>query len=158
MDSTDALRTQLIKLLDWEDAHATYDAAVAGIPPSHYGLVPHDLPYSLWQLLEHIRIAQHDILDFCVNPEYKELDWPDEFWPRSSAPPSPEAWEESVERYRRDREALKQLAADPEIDLFAAIPHGEGQMYLREILLAADHTTYHVGQLLVVRRLLGIWQ
>lgn len=157
MDSADALRSQLLKLLDWEDAHAGFDAVAAGIPPSHYGSVPPGLPHSPWQLLEHLRIAQYDILDFCRNPQYEELAWPDAYWPSSSSPPSPEAWEESVASFRRDREALKTLAADPDLDLFAAIPHGEGQTYLREVLLVADHTSYHVGQLILVRRLLGIW-
>ena len=115
------------------------------------------LPYSPWQLIEHIRMAQHDILDFCVNTSYREKKWPDDYWPSYPAPPSDAAWDESVASYVRDRDALKRLARDPQIDLTAKIPHGNGQTYLREILLVADHTSYHVGQLVLVRRLLGIW-
>ena len=153
--SDKALRTHLRKLLDWRDAHAGFDAAVDGIPPEFRGRQPEGLPYSPWQLLEHLRLAQHDILDFCRNPEYGEMKWPDDYWPASAEPPSAEAWDESIAGYRADRDALKQLAA--EADLFAEIPHGSGQTYLRELLLVADHNAYHVGQLVAVRRLLGIW-
>jgi hypothetical protein len=130
---------------------------VDGVPPSHRGRAPQGLPYSPWQLLEHLRITQHDILDFCRNPGYVELDWPDDYWPKSAAPPPDPAWDESVRRFIEDRAAMQALAADRSVDLLATIPHGSGQTYLREILLAADHTSYHVGQLIVVRRLLGIW-
>jgi hypothetical protein len=157
MDREAALRDHLVRLLAWQDAHGTFEAAVGGMPPSHRERVPPGLPYSPWQLLEHLRITQHDILDFCRNPNYTELHWPDDYWPRSAAPPSDSAWEDSVRGYLEDRAALQALAADRSVDLLAAIPHGDGQTYLREILLAADHTSYHVGQLIIVRRLLGIW-
>ena len=157
MDREAALRDHLSRALAWRDAHGTFEAAVGGVPPSHRGRAPQGLPYSPWQLLEHLRITQHDILDFCRNPNYVELHWPDDYWPVSAAPPSASAWEESVRRFIEDRAAMQALAADRSVDLFAAIPHGSGQTYLREILLVADHTSYHVGQLIVVRRLLGIW-
>lgn len=157
MDTTDPLRTHLARLLDWQDAHASFDAAVAGLAPEHRGTRPAGLPHSPWELVEHIRLAQHDILDFCRNPDYVELAWPADYWPPGAAPPSPEAWEESVAAAGRDREALRRLAADPAVDLFAAIPHGTGQTVLRELLLVADHTAYHVGQLVLARRLLGAW-
>lgn len=153
--SDKALRAHLRKLLDWRDAHAGFDAAVDGVPPEFRGRQPEGLPYSPWQLLEHLRLAQHDILDFCRNPEYGEMKWPDDYWPASAEPPSAEAWDESIAAYRADRKALQQLA--DEADLFAEIPHGSGQTYLRELLLVADHNSYHVGQLVAVRRLLGIW-
>lgn len=156
--SDDPLRVHLLRLLDWHDAHVDFDAAVTGIAPSHQGVRPDGLPYSAWELLEHMRIAQHDILDFCRNPAYTEMAWPDEYWPTSPAPPSAKAWEESVSAFRRDREALTQLTADPALDLFAKIPHGTGQTYLREILLVADHNAYHLGQLVAVRRQLGSWK
>jgi hypothetical protein len=108
-------------------------------------------------LIEHLRLAQHDILDFCRNPEYRELHWPDDYWPPSAAPLKPTAWDESIAQFRRDRAALQSLASDLRIDLFARIPHGSGQTYLRELLLAADHSAYHVGQLVTVRRALGAW-
>ncbi len=157
MKQDDPLREHLRKLLEWEDAHVDFDGAVEGIEPERRGAAPAGIPFSPWQLLEHMRITQHDILDFCRNPAYRERAWPKEYWPSSPSPPTAAAWEESVEQYRRDRDDLKRLAADPSMDLFARIPHGAGQTYLREILLVADHNSYHVGQLVLVRRGLGIW-
>ena len=151
------LRDQLARLLDWHDAHASFDAAVDGLAPAQRGVRPAGSPHSPWELVEHVRRAQHDILDFCRDPDYRELEWPADYWPESVAPPTPEAWDESVAAVRRDRDALRELAADPAVDLFAAIPHGTGQTVLRELLLAADHTAYHVGQLVLTRRLLGAW-
>jgi uncharacterized damage-inducible protein DinB len=156
--STDSLRSHLVRLLDWQDAHATFDAAVQGIGPNDQGIRPPGLPHSAWELLEHLRITQRDILDFCRDPGYLEPKWPDDYWPSSAAPPSPDAWNHSASAFRDDRGALKQLAADPAVDLFAAIPHGTGQTILRELLLVADHNAYHVGQLVLLRRALGIWQ
>ena len=156
-DSNAALRAQLVTFLDWHDAHPDFDAAVDGMPPALRGAVPKGLPYSPWQLLEHLRLAQHDIHDFCVNASYREMKWPDDYWPSSPEPPSPGAWDESVAAYRRGREAMQRLAADQAIDLFAKIPHGSGQTYLREILLVVDHAAYHIGQIVLVRRLLGNW-
>ena len=153
-----ALRAQLRRLLDWQDAHAGFDAAVEGVPARLRGVRPEGSPHSPWELLEHLRLTQEDILDFCRNPAYAERTWPDDYWPRGAAPPTPEAWEESVAGFRRDRAALQQLAADPSIDLFATIPHGTGQTYLRELLLVADHNAYHLGQLVQVRRQLGAWK
>ena len=152
-----SLRTHLVKLLDWSDAHASFDAAVKGIASKCRGSVPDGWEYSAWQLVEHIRIAQADILEFCVGAHYQEKKWPDEHWPKSPAPPSEAAWDASIETYRRDREAMQQLAGNSEIDLLATVPHGTTQTYLREILLVADHTAYHVGQLIALRRQLGIW-
>ena len=151
------LREQLVRLLSWDDAHVGFDAAVANLPARLRGSAPAGLPYSPWQLLEHLRITQHDILDFCRNPGYRELSWPDEYWPGAAAPPSPAAWDASIEQLRRDRSQMEALACDPAIDLEARIPHGTGQTYLRELLLAADHAAYHLGELIVVRRLLGAW-
>jgi DinB superfamily len=155
--SDSSLRAQLAKLLDWEDAHLSFDAAVEGVPPKLRGATPAGLPYSPWQLIEHLRLTQHDILDFCRNPDYRELHWPDDYWPPSAAPPKPADWDESIAQFRRDRAALQALASDSKIDLFARIPHGSGQTYLRELLLVADHSAYHVGQLVTVRRALGAW-
>jgi hypothetical protein len=157
MNPDTAIREQLAAVLSWKDAHVGFDAAVAGIPPDARGARPAGLPYSPWQLLEHLRIAQHDILDFCVNPDYEELDWPDDYWPRSPEPPDAGSWDESIRLYREDRAVLQRMAVDPTVDLTAKIPHGSGQTCLRELLLIADHGAYHVGELIVVRRLLGIW-
>lgn len=152
------LREQLIKLLYWHDAHVNFDDVVEGIPPPLQGVRPEGLPYSPWELLEHIRITQNDILNFCRNPAYEVPKWPDEYWPKTMSPPTPDDWQKSVQAFRTDREALQALTADPALDLYAEIPHGEGQTYLREVLLAADHCAYHLGELVAVRRLLGAWK
>lgn len=157
MTGTTPLREQLIKLLSWEDAHVGFDTAVADLPARLRGTAPAGLPYSPWQLVEHLRITQHDILDFCRNPAYEEMSWPDDYWPPAASPPTPAAWKASIEQFQRDRSALEALAGDPAINLEARIPHGTGQTYLRELLLAADHAAYHIGELIVVRRLLGAW-
>ena len=155
-DHDGSLREHLRKLLDWEDAHVGFDNAVTDVPPALRGTVPEDSAHSLWQLLEHLRICQLDILDFCRNPGYVEMPM-EAYWPKSAAPPSEVAWEESIASFRRDRAELKELAANRELDLFARIPHGSGQTYLRELILVADHNAYHVGQLVALRRRLGIW-
>jgi hypothetical protein len=152
------VREQLRSLLEWGDAHVTFDDAVAGIPRELRGRQPPGLPYSPWQLVEHIRRAQWDILQFCRNTNYAELKWPDDYWPSSPAPSPAAAWDESIRAFKEDRKALQDLAMAPRIDLAARIPHGKGQTYLREFVLVADHTAYHVGQLVIVRRLLGIWK
>ena len=157
MSDDQALRAQLRRILDWEDAHASFDRAVAGLPARLRGTAPEGWSHSAWQLLEHLRICQHDILDFCRNPKYVEMAMQD-YWPLSARPPSPKAWSASVAAIRRDVAALKRLAADRRIDLFARIPHGSGQTYLRELLLVADHNAYHVGQLVALRRALGSWK
>ena len=151
------LRDQLAQLLDWEKAHAGFDRVVEGIPSGMRGTRPPGLPHSPWEVLEHIRLAQFGILDFSVNPEYVEVRWPDDYWPASPEPPSPSAWEDSVASYKRDREAMRRLTLDPAVDLAARVPSGDGQTFLREIVLAADHTAYHVGELVTIRRLLGCW-
>ncbi|HEU4699676.1 MAG TPA: DinB family protein, partial [Gemmatimonadales bacterium] len=138
-------------------AHAGFDAAAAPLPLALQGTRPADLPYSPWELLEHLRLTQHDILEFCRNPAYTEPAWPADYWPPSAEPPDAGAWEASVVAFRADRAALRELAEDPAVDLFASVPQGTGQTFLRELLLAADHTAYHVGQLVLVRRLLGVW-
>jgi DinB family protein len=156
--SDNALREQLSKMLAWEDAHVGFETAIADLPADLRGKVPTGLPYSAWQLVEHLRIAQHDILDFCVNPEYHEMKWPDDYWPKSAAPASSKQWDDSVSQFLEDRRKLQDLASDTTIDLFAKIPHGEGQTYLRELILVADHAAYHIGELVLVRRLLGAWK
>ncbi|HEX6434511.1 MAG TPA: DinB family protein [Gemmatimonadales bacterium] len=154
---TAAVREHVAKLLEWEDAHANFSSAVAGLPEALRGKQPAGLPYSPWQLLEHLRITQHDILDFCVNPKYKELSWPKDYWPASAEPPARNAWDESIQAFERDRTALQRLSRNPGVNLESTIPHGQGQTCLRELLLAADHAAYHIGELIVIRRLLGAW-
>ena len=115
------------------------------------------MPHTPWRLLEHLRIAQWDIVEFCVNPEHKSPDWPNGYWPDGDAPPDAAAWDRSVAAYQADAKRMEELVADPKTDLLARLTHGDGQTVLREALLAADHASYHVGQLIVVRRLLGCW-
>jgi hypothetical protein len=148
------LRQQLAKVLDWHDAHSDFDQAVAGIPADRRGVAPYGLPYSPWQLVEHIRRTQADILEFCVNPEYRELEWPRDYWPESNAPESDAEWDAAVAQTKADCARLAGLAQDTRVDLGATVPAGNGQTFLREVLLVIDHTAYHVGQLVVLRRLL----
>jgi len=157
MDEVKPLRRHLERLLNWEDAHVSFDAAVEGIPAALRGVAPAGLPHTLWQLLEHLRLTQYDILDFCRNADYVEPALAD-YWPSSATSPTNSAWDQSIASFKRDRNDLKRLALDPAVDLFKPIPQGSGQTYLRELLLVADHNAYHVGQLVAVRRALGIWK
>ena len=151
------LRPQLAKLLDWQDAHLNFERVVGGWPPKLRGTRPRGAPHSAWQLVEHLRICQWDILDFCRNPKYKEMPFED-YWPRTAAPPSRTAWEKSLRRLRADCRAMQKLIANPRTDLFAPIPWGQGQTILREAVLVADHNAYHIGQLVLLRRLVGAWK
>ena len=158
-DTSERLRAQLVRLLDWEEAHVGFDKAVEGIPADQRGGRAAGFDHSPWQLLEHMRLAQKDLLDFCVNAHYvHELQWPEDYWPRSPAPPDADAWNTSVADFKSDRKKVKDLARDTSVDLFALVPTGKGQQtYLRAILLVADHNAYHLGQLVAVRRALGLW-
>jgi len=154
-----ALRTQLIALLNGGQAHATFDDAVKNFPAKLRGVAPDVLPYSAWQLLEHIRIAQRDILNFSAPPTggYHAMKWPEAYWPKEKEPPSPEAWDRSIEEVRHDREKFKALILKPGTDLAKPFLWGTGQNLLREALLIADHAAYHTGELILLRRLLGAW-
>ena len=154
MDTNKTLREQLSRLIERSEAHTGFDAAVADIAPGLRGTRPVGLPHSAWELLEHIRLAQRDILEYCQEAPYAERAWPDDYWPSTPEPPSPQAWDESVQAVRRDREEFQRLIADPAVELFGAVPHGAKHTYLREVLVAVDHNAYHLGQLMVVRRLL----
>jgi uncharacterized damage-inducible protein DinB len=157
-ESIDAVRNHLVRVLDWQEAHVGFDKAVDGIPPDKRGARAAGFEHSPWQLLEHLRIAQDDILDFCVNSAYEHtMKWPDDYWPKDPAPPSEQAWTDSIAAFTRSREDMKRLAREVE-DLTAKVPTGKANhTYLRAILLVADHAAYHVGQLIAVRRALGIW-
>ena len=159
MTEASTVRDQLARVLDWEEAHVTFETAVEASPPATRGARATGFEHSPWQLVEHIRLAQEDILEFCVNGSYEHtMTWPDDYWPKDPAPPNQQAWTDSLASYARSREALKQLVHDVE-DLTAKVPTGKGhQTYLRAILLAADHAAYHVGQIVAVRRALGIWK
>ena len=149
-----SLRKQLANLLRMKGAHISLDEAVADFPPALRGVKPPGAPHSAWQLLEHMRIAQEDILDFSRNPKYREKKFPEDYWPTEDAPPSHEAWDASVKQFRSDLHEMQGLIADTARDLFATIPHGTGQTLLREALLVADHNAYHLGQLMFLRKML----
>jgi hypothetical protein len=152
------LRKHTLDLLKSEGAHAGFEAAIGDFPAELRGVKPADVPYSAWQLLEHMRIAQWDILEFSRNPNHVSPKWPDGYWPETVSPPTATAWEESAKVFRRDLAAMEKLVSDVSTDLFGRIPHGQGQTILREALLVADHNAYHLGQLILMRRLLGAWK
>jgi hypothetical protein len=147
----------VLHLLGGGGAHLSFDKAVDGVPPQLRGEKVAPVPYTLWGLLEHLRIAQWDILQFTIDRAHQSPDWPDGYWPAGDAPPDDGAWDRAVAAYRADSAAMQALVADPATDLLAPLPHGTGQTVLREALLVADHAAYHLGQLVVVRRLLGCW-
>jgi hypothetical protein len=148
------LRKHLDNLLRMKGAHIGFDDAVSDFPARLCGAKPAGAPHSAWELLEHMRLAQEDILDFSRNSEYRERKFPDGYWPPSAAPPDEEAWEKSVQQFQRDLKEMRELIADTNRDLLAKIPHGQGQTLLREALLVADHTSYHLGQLVFLRKML----
>lgn len=157
MDSDRALREQLAQILDWGSAHMTIEDAVAGFPPEHMNGRPPNVPYTPWHLLEHIRRAQWDILDFCRNSDYVEMEWPRDYWPAPTEDADESKWNRTLEAFRADLAALKKMALDPGVDLFAPIPHGQGQTVLRELLLVADHNAYHLGEFAILRQVMGSW-
>jgi hypothetical protein len=154
-----ALRKQLVALLNGGQAHATFDDAVKDFAPALRATVPESLPYSAWQLLEHLRITQRDILNFSAPPTggYHPIKWPDDYWPKSPQPPDAHAWDQSIAAIHSDLKTFIALIEDPASDLFKPFRWGDGQNLLREALLVADHTAYHLGELIVLRRLLGAW-
>jgi len=158
MTDLNALRKQLVETLTGRGAHADFDSAVAGFPVKRAGEKPAGAPHTAWQLLEHLRIAQWDILEFSRNPKHVSPEWPEGYWPPTDAPPEKAAWSRSVKAFRADLKAMQKLVADSERDLYSPLPQGEGQTLLREVLLVADHNAYHLGQLVMLRQLLGIWK
>jgi len=152
-----ALRKHVVELLTLGHAHATFEQAVNGLRAELRGKLAKGAEHTPWQLVEHLRIAQWDILDFSRNAKYKAMKWPDDYWPKEKAPADEKAWDRSVRAFKKDLREMVALVEDEKTDLFAKIPHGEGQTILREALLVADHNAYHVGQLVLVRRLLGAW-
>jgi uncharacterized damage-inducible protein DinB len=154
----DSLRSHVLELLKGGHAHADLETALKGLPVKLRGKKPKGAEHSVWQLLEHIRIAQRDILEFSRNPKHVSPPWPKGYWPATEAPPSASAWNNSLRQAREDLKAMEKLVASPKTELLLKIPHGDGQTILREALLLADHTSYHVGQILLLRRLLGAWK
>jgi len=151
------LRQDIAQLLSGRGAHVTFDKAVANLPFALQGAKPPGAPYSPWQQLEHLRLAQRDILDYVTDPHYVERDWPDDYWP-TELPPTQESWDDAVHAFEADRGAFVKLVTNPAIDLLARVPHDpKGPTILHEALLVADHNAYHLGQLIVLRRALGAW-
>lgn len=153
-----ALREQLVKFLSGGEAHAEFKDVLNDFPVAARGAVPKGAEHSAWQELEHIRIALHDLLDFSTNPNYVAMKWPDDYWPKEAAPKNDAAWEASVRAVKKDMADFEKLVGDPESNLYATIPWGEGQTLLREVLIAGQHTSYHLGQIVLLRRLLGAWK
>ena len=151
------LRDCLRRAMDWHEAHADWKAALKDFPVKLRGTRPKGAPYSAWELLEHARIATWDILEFSRDAKHVSPDWPGGYWPKKPAPPNAAAWEKSIKSLKHDLEEMGKLVTDPKTDLLAPIPHGSGQTILREALLIADHNAYHLGQIILVRRLLGCW-
>jgi hypothetical protein len=156
-DHEQSLRKHLLELLAGGSAHAKFDDVIKGLPPKLRGAKPANFPHTAWMLLEHLRLAQRDILDFSRNPKHVSPPWPSGYWPKTEAPPNAAAWNKSIQQFRRDLKAMQALVANRKTDLFARIPWGDGQTILREALLVADHNAYHVGQLVLLRRLLDAW-
>lgn len=158
MAESDALRQHLLDLLRGRNAHADFDTSVTDFPSRLRGVKPPGASHTAWQLLEHMRIAQSDILEFSRSAKHKSPAWPEGYWPKGEAPPNAAAWNNSLRSFRADLKAMAKLVADKKTDLFAKIPHGSGQTILREALLIADHNSYHLGQMVLLRRLLGTWK
>ena len=152
------LREHLVYLLDGGGAHAKFDAVAKDLPEKLRGVRPNGLPHSAWMLLEHLRLAQWDILDFSRNSKHKSPEWPEGYWPKNEKPSGAADWDKSIEQFRKDLKAMQDLVSNPATDLYAPIPWGDGQTILREALLVADHNAYHLGQLVDLRRLLGAWE
>ena len=157
-DNVQSLRQELDRVLSGKGAHASFDQAVAGFPANLISVTPEGAPHSAWDLLEHLRLAQWDMLEFTRNPSHASPEWPKGYWPDKGSTPRKADWDESVDSFRRDLEDMRKLVADPKSDLFQPIAHGKGQTLLREALQLADHNAYHVGELVFLRRLLGAWK
>ena len=158
MSDDKSVRDHLLNLLVGRQAHVNLEPVVAGFPEELQGKRPEGIPYSGWQLLEHLRIAQWDILEFSRDSQHVSPQFPEGYWPKSPEPPDEDAWGQSSASFQEDLQAMADLVTDPATDLYAPIPHGTGQTILREALLIADHNAYHLGQLVLIRRLLGAWE
>lgn len=157
MATEPALRSHLKALLSARQAHCTFEDAVAHVPPTRRGERPDKMPYSMWELVEHIRLGQRDILEYCRSPDYEAPDWPSDYWPDDATPPTDDAWSESISAVKRDRQAMVDIVMDDTIDLYDTVPSSDEHTYLREAILVADHNAYHIGQIVTIRRQLGIW-
>jgi hypothetical protein len=156
-DREASLREHVVKLLEGRQAHVDFETAVKGLPVALRGKRPKGAEHSPWEILEHMRIAQHDILEFSRDAAHVSPEWPGGYWPKTQAPPNARAWSQSIAAFVADLNAMRTLVSDASTDLFVPIAHGDGQTILREALLVADHNSYHLAQLVLTRRLLGAW-
>ncbi len=154
----DPVREQVLALLKGGNAHVSFDNVFKDFPANLRGVKPNGAPHTAWQLLEHMRIAQWDILEFSRSAKHVSPEWPGGYWPKTEKPPDENAWKKSLASFKRDLKAMEKLVADPKTNLYTRIPHGTGQNIYREALLVADHNAYHLGQLVLLRRLLGAWK
>jgi hypothetical protein len=152
-----ALVTELTQLLTAGNAHATFEQAIAELPPSVRNQTVPEVPYTIWHLVEHLRIAQADILEFCVNPDYVAPEWPAGYWPNKTVSVDEAGWQAALTAIRQDQQQFIDLLENPATDLFKPLPHGDGQNLFREALLIGDHAAYHTGEIILLRRLLGVW-
>ena len=157
-DSQKPVRDQLVEMLRGGHAHTVFRAAVADWPLAERGKKPPGQPFTPWRILEHMRIAQWDIVEFSKRADHVSPDWPDGYWPKEDAPPDPAAWDKCIAEFERDLQEMERLVSDPASDLFAKFPHGTGQTLLREALVLGSHNSYHLGQLVLLRRMLGVWK
>jgi hypothetical protein len=157
-DQVSSLREHLLYLLKGGGAHLNFDRAIENLPPHLYGVRVPGQTHTLWRLLEHLRLAQWDILEFTRDPNHVSPEFPDGYWPDSDGPPDAAAWDQSVARFRADLKAMQELVADPSVDLVIPLPHGDGQTVLREAILVGDHNAYHLGQFVLLRKILGAWE
>ncbi|MBL8156013.1 MAG: DinB family protein [Anaerolineae bacterium] len=156
--SDQAIRQQLVNLLTVRQAHLNLDDAVKGFPVEHINTRPPKVEYTFWHLLEHLRITQWDILDYCRNPNYKEIRWPDDYWPARDAVTDAAGWQRTIDQFQADLDALVAIVQNPQTDLYSPIPHGyDGHTILREILVVADHNAYHIGEFAILRQVVGNW-
>lgn len=151
------VRSLLLEQLEGRNAHVDFSQAVQGLTYKQAGIRVEDVPHTIWELIDHIRIAQNDILEFCKNPDYEALDWPSDYWPENSRPESQEKFEASVQAVLDGIENMKELIRDPQNNLQQPFSHGDGQTLFREAMLIVDHNAYHIGQIVLIRRLLGSW-
>ena len=157
-DSDHVMREQLVQLLQGKSAHLSFDDAIAGLPPKMRGVRPASMPHTVWRLVEHMRIAQWDILEFSKDGRHKSPKFPEGYWPEGDAPRDAKQWNDTVKRFKANLKEMMRMVKDKKVDLLAPIPGGQGQTVFREAMLVADHNSYHIGQIVIVRRALGIWK
>ncbi len=158
MKNQERIRELLLEQFEGRNAHLPFSQVVEGLSVEETGIRPEGLPHSVWELAEHVRRAQYDILDFSRNPDYEPISWPDDYWPPAPQPDDQQQWEDTIEAFHRDHKAMAELIRQTETDLMEPLAHGDGQTLFREAMLIVDHTAYHIGQIVQVRRLLGNWK